>query len=224
MGPSTRSDDGAGSAKDEKVAPGIVGVPTEKITFRKNKPCGLDMVAKTDIDTGRAYSALQKLLGRRPNSVAVAYTHQHIKGIDAAGMAPAQPFDINSGLGIPTPKGFDEELWRSHLSYFPLGLAFIKTSEVVTEAHLEYYEMFPGRLGLAKLLGDGSIVRMNGFYKIVKSIPRYPNIDSGNFILAKGVKPPEGELSTTCVWSEETGKLITGRGRHCQNEYFGGAH
>jgi hypothetical protein len=82
------------------------------------------------------------------------------------------------------------------------------------------YTVLPERIGLAQLLGEGTLVRMEDgrSFRIARPLDRFPPglyRDNGSFrfVLGKGVPRPGGELYAYCLISEESGEMLNPRGR-----------
>ncbi|MFQ6548411.1 hypothetical protein AADZ90_010655 [Aestuariibius sp. 2305UL40-4] len=103
------------------------------------------------------------------------------------------------------------DLSRQH----PGGIASLDPDDVIASGSVEPYEVLPRTAGLQQLIRDGAITRTSdGYYHIVKPIPRFPaGLHGGHrlrFILGTGVPMPAGSPGHSPVYSEETGECIGG--------------
>ncbi len=114
---------------------------------------------------------------------------------------------------ISTPKGYDAELWGIFIKHYPAGIAEIDAAEVVSDMPAERYQVLPQMAGLVKLVAEGALVKISKReFLIVRDIPRFPaGLNGGHsakFVVASGVKVPEGSPGHSCVMMEETGEVV----------------
>ncbi|MCB1680444.1 MAG: hypothetical protein H6858_05370 [Rhodospirillales bacterium] len=125
----------------------------------------------------------------------------------------AWPRNPTNPYNIPTPEGYDSELWSIFLKFNKAGLAEIDPSTVVSDMPAERYEVWPQMAGIAKLVHEGALVKIsNREFLVTKNIPRFPAGLTGShsvkFVIAEGVKLPKGDPGHSCVIMEETGKPV----------------
>ncbi|WP_417769191.1 hypothetical protein [Stappia sp.] len=99
--------------------------------------------------------------------------------------------------------------------FYPGGVRQIDPKAVVSPVEVAAYEVLPSFAGLLQLTREGRVeVTSDGYYRIVKPIPRFPAGLSGAFsvkwILSKGMAIPPGDPSHSPVFSEETGECVAG--------------
>lgn len=101
------------------------------------------------------------------------------------------------GADVSPPAGFDEAVWKTGLRFSPAGLMDVETSDVVSSAEPERYDVLPSQFGLAQLAGQGKLeaVAPNKF-RILGEFSHYPAGLSGahsvTFLLPEGVPEPSG--------------------------------
>ncbi len=211
-----------------KSASGVTGIDQDKVVFL-GKSCLPDFYDKESLL--RVRGVIQTLFGRFPTAV-----HGNYEAVDVIvsgnqvsfprnqsqpedrppnrnlrygeGSAPRDPRNPND---IPTPEGYDPELWLSFLRYYPAGLVDIDPLKVVSDLPAERYEVLPQMAGIAKLVSEGAIVKISEQeFRIVKDIPRFPpGLFGGHavkFVIGAGVRIPKGDPGHSCVVMQETGR------------------
>lgn len=107
----------------------------------------------------------------------------------------------------------DIKSWWSHEKYQHDGQSVtVPIKDVIAPDPVEEYEVLPGNAGLAKLLADGALKKIDSrTYHIVKPIPRFPASMGSrtlSYILGNDIDMPLGATNRHKVYSEETGELI----------------
>ncbi len=115
---------------------------------------------------------------------------------------------------IPTPPGYDKELWDIFLSDYPGGLAELDASRVVSDMPAENYQILPQMAGIAKLVSEGVLIKISKKeFLVTKQMLRFPpgfngGANSVKFVVPAGVKVPEGNPGQSCVMIEEAGEIV----------------
>jgi Ca2+-binding EF-hand superfamily protein len=209
MPPGTDNNDSGG----DKINVGATGVAADKITFRHASECG----AHSAYDKNKkqqALAALEKLLGRQPD---LFFSEYGVIGLHIFGERINTDIseEIKEAQKEP-PKGFEANLWKSHIRFMPGGVIDLKNEKIVSDSPAVPYEVLPKWAGFSKLAYEGAISHVSGpnRVKIVKDIPYYPSGLYGGYLaeilIGKGVEPPKGSAGHSNITLEETGELIAG--------------
>jgi hypothetical protein len=186
-------------------AAGVVGIDRQKVTFGA---CLRAFDAVESIEGARSRGDLRKNLGREPDYVGAHYATA-VVSIPSMTQLKAPPEQTK------TPVGFDQNIWRDVLLFWPAGLARVSPGSIVSPTKSIAYDVLPSQGGLAQLTGSGALRRLSGSneYKIVRPIPRFPagmgGAHSAKFLLGRGIPMPAGDPVHSCVVSEETGEVLS---------------
>jgi len=207
---------GSTVTSDGHIASGVVGI----------NPKTVDILAEGCLhypsnvregDTEPLSKALNEATGRPPLAVARSYDAQKIL-LPSGTIVKATKVRPDETPVVPS--GFNANIWRDALSYWPGGLETINPRSVVAIGLVGPYVVLPSTAGLAQLTGSGVLKWKSSDiipFTITRSIPRLPPGMSGAlstlFLLAKGVPFPKGELGSSCITSEETGETT---GESCE--------
>lgn len=118
------------------------------------------------------------------------------------------------------PPGVSRKLWAAFKKRFPAGTVEIDPADVVATGNVEPYVVLPGEAGLIQLIRSGAVERIDRHFLLLKKpIDHYPAGLSGydnSVMIGRGVPAPTATPPFgLCVYSEETGRLLTERGS-CQ--------
>lgn len=112
-------------------------------------------------------------------------------------------------------KGLELKLERLLLRCSPGGILEVAPEDVVSNRDAEGYRVLPQQAGLLQLARNGAITQTSeGYFKIVKPIPRFPAGPNGGhsvrFMLGEGVAMPGGSPGHSRFIGAETGKCVAG--------------
>ncbi|MGN7437347.1 MAG: EF-hand domain-containing protein [Alcanivorax sp.] len=115
---------------------------------------------------------------------------------------------------VPAPEGYDKQLWSHFLRYSPEGIYKVDADKVVSDQKAEPYEILPQMAGIIQLIHEGKVEKIDmRQFRIIKDIPRFPAGLAGGhsvtFLIAPGVKKPDGGAGHSCVIMEETGEAVS---------------
>jgi len=115
---------------------------------------------------------------------------------------------------VPAPEGYDKQLWSYFLRYSPEGIYKVDAEKVISDQKAEPYEILPQMAGIIQLIHEGKIEKIDTRqFRIIKDIPRFPAGLAGGhsvtFLIAPGVKKPDGGAGHSCVIMEETGESVS---------------
>lgn len=202
----------------KKVYAGITNVPASQVTFHDAEICDLQQAFNyKPKEQEETKSTVKTVLGRPADLFNSAYDifGAHITNdaitFDAKESVPKEQTDS---------AGFDKKAWDEQISFMAGGIIRLKKEDVVSNVPAVDYEVLPKWAGIAQLLQQGALVVAEGGnvhqgpFKIVKDIPFYPTGLHGaysvDFVLGKGVKPPQGDAGHSCVKLEETEEQLPG--------------
>lgn len=211
----------------KKPLVGVMGVARERIRFTAHPGC-LVPPWDTTMKDGSAQESAALLLGRAVDEIGGEYSAGTFR-VPAVRHFPDRP--VRNSIQLPR-EGFGELLWREVREVFPAGVAQIDVGSVISAHPVKRYSVLPERAGLAELVDTGSLaitgtsrgVRINGDdFKPFTSPDKFriygkfrlPAGAAGTFMLPRQTPPPEGDLSTACVVSEEDMKPIKGSRAGC---------
>ena len=200
----------AGEAQQRSLtASAVVGVAKKKVTILP-VPCLRHFTRADDGGGQTASQIVANAAGRHPDRVLATYSANAVSVPDGQ-FTKAPPY--RPGAAAETPKGFEPAMWREALRFWPGGVMAIEPRSVVAKLPVERYSVLPSQAGLAQLLGSGA-VRRDGSgrtFIIQRAIPRIPASMGGShradFIVARGVPVPAGDLVHACMRVEETGEI-----------------
>ena len=195
-----------------RPAAGATGVSADKIVFAGSRDCRLSLYELEGRNRADAAATLQKAFGRPADALVGDYAAEGVS-------LPSGVISKKANERPPAPAGFEEAMWAEALRYDPDGVVDVDPAAVVSPLPAERYEVLPQQAGLAQLLGEGSLTRIEGGgLKIARPLKRFPpGLDGAHstiFLLSKGVPMPPGDPGHSCVISEETGRPLT-RGPRC---------
>jgi hypothetical protein len=215
-----------GRGRHEKPAAGVIGIDKSKLEFVKSGQCFRNFDAATSREGLRAKAAVERMTGRAPdiilgkNEVTVlALPSGAGLESDGEGQNPeilkqlvqksdAKFFTVGEkGALAPLDRTAEpDKRGREMLRFNPSGIMSFNASDVVSEAKVEAYEVYPEHAGLMQLEAQGKITKQNGHWRINDSI-RFPAGLAGalstSYILPKGIKMPEGDVGHSCLRSED---------------------
>lgn len=150
-----------------------------------------------------ARDAVERALGRPVGVHAAQYD---------VGTVALPTAEIEASVPPPPPPGFDPGVYREGIRFHPGGLVAIDPLHVVAGVVAEPYEVYPAGMGLAQLVGEGSLELREDRFFIVAPIARFPSGLHGaravTFVLGRGVPMPPGDPGHSCVISAETGTPV----------------
>lgn len=222
--------DAAGAQGDRRPLVGLMGIPREKIRFTAHPGCLVPPTEATMKD-GSAQESAVLLLGRAVDEIGGEYTAGTFR-VPAARHFRDRP--VRNSIQLPR-EGLGELMWREVRKVFPAGLAQIDVESVISLHPVKHYSVLPDRAGLAELVDAGSLtiagmsrgVMINGGEVKPFTTPDKFRISGklrlpagagalGTFILPRQTPPPEGDLSTACVLSEDDMKPVSGSRAGCR--------
>jgi hypothetical protein len=185
-------------------ASGVIGIAAGKVTIAPSG-CPRYFNSTKGGEATQAVASLQRSLGRAPDGLFGAYSAKSVS-LPSGQIAEAGEGDA------PLPSGFDPEIWREAVRFWPGGLVTVDPRRVVAAARVEPYKVLPSQMGLAQLIGSGAIERKENstIFRLVRPIPRMPPRMNGahsiKLIVAKGVPLPPGSAGHSCVLLEDSGQ------------------
>lgn len=212
---------------DRRPLVGVMGVQREKIRFTAHPGCLVPPTEAT-IKDGSAQDSATLLLGRAADEIAGEYSADTFR-VPGVRHFPDRP--VRNVIQLPKD-GLGELLWREVREEFPAGLAQIDAGAVISVHPVKHYSVLPAQAGLAELVDAGSLtitgmsrgVRIGGGNIKPYTLPdkfrisgklRLPAGAAGTFVLPRQTLPPDGDLSSACVVSEDDMKPINGSKSGC---------
>lgn len=198
------------------VAAGAVGLQKEKVEFFQAKGCIAAFENAYDSRATQSIRAFESALGRRAKMAMGLGSATGVVVTDQAVLQKtAEPFD-EVAARLQGLTAFDNTFGMDVKNWYPAGVKPLKPADVVSESHVESYEVLPGRMGMIQLLSNGSIeVGPDRKYYVTRQITLPAGmIDPGriDLRLKPGVPPPKGNPGQSCIF-DSTGKtLVAGRG------------
>ncbi len=224
--------------KDGKTAAGVLGLTKDKVFFLQATNCLKPFNRSTSIEAIESAAVLARISAHAvdarfgtnvadvidlPSGIgsdknpdrdqaggkAIVQDNKKIV-ISADGELKLEDAKIEESHGLDFLKS---QLLRSSVA----GVSSVNVKDVVSDLPPEVYEVLPREAGLLQLIGEEKIRPLGGNgYQVLKTI-RFP-ADLGDalrvkFLVPKGVPMPTGEPGTSCVFSEEEAKIVTGDGR-----------
>lgn len=180
---------------------GATGLGRSNIFFAEQRCLPRFYKASTNANTD---VFVERVTGRNPSSTIGVY------GATTISLPSGEVSDIR-GEDVSPPAGFDEAVWKTGLRFSPAGLMDVETSDVVSSAEPERYDVLPSQFGLAQLAGQGKLeaVAPNKF-RILGEFSHYPAGLSGahsvTFLLPEGVTEPAGSPGHSRVERELAGE------------------
>lgn len=195
----------SGNGRKGATGAGVAGIERERTVFGERCASGFHDLNTVAAITAR--SSIAKALGRAPDAVFGSYEAKRVS-------LPSGEIEKSRAGSLPAPAGFDAEVWHDGSRFYPAGLLRVNLNEIVSQAEPRPYDILPSTLGIAQLIGLGAIEKMtDGAFKIVKPITHYPPALTGahavTFVLAAGVTKPGGDPGHSCVFSEESGEMVS---------------
>ena len=194
------------AAESDVSASGVVGMPQSKVTIsRSDCPEAFGTMSYSEPEKARA--SIQISLRRPPDIILSSPKAQRLS-------LPSGDVIRADERETPVASGFDPEMWKQALQSWEAGVVTINPRDVIARTSVESYQVMPGTMGLAQLIGSGTLVReASDRYRLVRPIPHFPiNLNGGQsftLVIAKGVPVPAGEPGYICLISEETGEALT---------------
>jgi hypothetical protein len=215
-----------GRGGHEKPATGVIGIDKSRLEFVKSGQCFRSFDAATSKEALRAKAAVERMTGRAPDIIlgkneitVLALPSGAGLESDGEGQNPeilkqlvqksnAKFFTVGEN-GALTPLDTTAEPDRrgkEMLRFNPSGIMSFNASDVVSEAKVEAYEVYPQHAGLMQLQAQGKITKQDGHWRINEAI-RFPAGLAGalstSYVLPKGIKMPEGDAGHSCLRSED---------------------
>jgi hypothetical protein len=185
---------------------GATGLEYDQVGYATGVGCMSYFSEPGSIPAQQAIVSVKRYTGRTPTVVGGRYALAAVRLPSGMGAQIQHEYRRRRALE-PAPEGFDATIWReTALGFAPNGLAVIDPEQVISAQKVEPYDVLPGQIGLAQLVGNGSL-RANGTvnFTVVKPIARYPaGLNGGhsvNFRLDEGVPRPAGSPGHSCVYS-----------------------
>lgn len=191
-------------------ASGALGLPAAKVTIARAE-CPTSFRAMDAHYSKRTHASIRASLGRAPD---VMLAHAQVKQLSL----PSGEVVVADARETKAPPGFDPEMWIWAARDWEAGVAIVDPRRVVAKAPVEKYDVYPDRVGLSQLIGEGALVKLGpDKYRLVRPIPQWPRYMSGGqqitLIIAQGIAVPAGDPGYSCVISEETGAPLS---RNCR--------
>lgn len=204
-----------------KASTAVTGVANDKVHFIPTSNC-LPTHFNSDQEREQIGLALKATLRTSPQAIVSLNVARKVSlpsgKIDKAATNPQ---------AIAPPKDSPgAALWNAVRRSFPAGIVRLDPDKIVSQEKLAAAPVLPGRAGLAQLIDQGAlevpavapggrIVLPITELKIVAPIQMPAGLSQAivrKFVLAKGVKAPEGVHARLCVIGEADGKPVDGSG------------
>lgn len=187
--------------KAEQSLSGIAGIPRDRVTIAE-PGCPRYFYDSNVQKRTAALATVVKALGREPDAAFGSYSAQSVS------LPSGQVVRANAKQAV-MPHGFDPVMWRDAVGFWPGGLVSVDPRSVVATARVEPYKVLPSQMGLAQLIGAGSVTMTSGrSFRIVRPIPHLPPSMGGAHSvlleLAENVPMPPGDPVHTCIRSAKT--------------------
>jgi hypothetical protein len=214
------------NGQNDKPAVGVIGIDKSKLQFVNSKSCFGSFYEATSSEGLHAKAAVERMAGRAPNKILGKYAITVLALPSGTGLeagderqnlevlkpliekSAAKFFTVGEkGALVPLdPKDQSGSHDHGLLRFSPFGIMNFNASEVVSEAKVEAYGVYPQHAGLMQLQAEGKITKQSGKWRINEAI-RFPAGLSGalstSYVLPKGVKLPEGEIGHGCLKYED---------------------
>ncbi|MEM7635491.1 MAG: hypothetical protein AAF299_13075 [Pseudomonadota bacterium] len=191
------------------VGSGLTGIDKSKVSFVLGKKCLTHLHGIGGPQEARARTRVAKAIGREPDYVLAG------KIVTSATLpdGPVKPMSRDDRPRVEIKAGSR----LIALETYPMTK--FDAAKVVSQKPAVDYNVLPREVGMSQLLVEGKIEYVEAkTYRILEKI-RIPAGLSGsyavNFRLPKGVPSPDGELGSSCLFSEATGRTV-GEGRFCR--------
>jgi hypothetical protein len=194
-------------ATNPPSASGIIGLPADKVLIAPMNCMPHSSASKDVRETRQLKAAVRRALGREPDMITMTDVAVRV--------------DLSSGALVKAPpappsrrKGFDPGMLGEALRVWPAGLVTFDPREVISSVPVSPYKVLPNQMGLAQLLGAGSMERVSdGKFKVVRPIAQLPPAMYGpaaiSIVIGDGVPMPPGEPGNACVLSEQDWRKLT---------------
>lgn len=199
------------SARGGHAAAGVAGVDARRVAVLRGRCLAFFSVADRGHDLWRNIGAIRRATGRRPDQV---FASHYMGSISLPSGAIDYVRPNTSPPLRPLLPGYDPDMWRTVLSYWRWGIVETDPRQVISPAGAKAYRVMPAQAGIAQLLATGAIERGDdsGRFRIVRPIAWIPSRLGGghrvDFVLARGVPVPPGDLMHSCMLVEETGEML----------------
>jgi hypothetical protein len=227
--------------RDAKPAVGVIGLEKTKLQFVKAYACFQYFHDAGSKDGLKAKAVVERMTGRAPDLVLGQYgvTVAPLPGGEGLSQQDEQQPEVLKTLIAKSGATFftvgatgklvalDQDAdhsatERDLLSYNPHGLMSFNVSDVVSEAKVEPYNVYPEHAGLMQLEAQGKIARTGsdaGVWKVNGAIHFPPGLAgalSTSFFLPKGTPMPGGNPGHSCVYVEQADGKIAPDGAACR--------
>lgn len=193
------------SPRDGASASGVAGLPAGKVTIA-GPQCPRSFYQPGGEEEKNLVATLRRSLGRGPDGVFGNYSARSVS------FPSGRVTETEAEGAAPMPRGFDPEMWREAVRFWPGGLVQVDPKQVIATLRVEPYKVLPSVMGVSQLLGSGALERKGRGFRIVRPIAHMPASMGGahsvTLYLAKGIPLPPGDPVHSCVISEESGKPI----------------
>lgn len=233
------------SRQDNHPHVGVIGVDRKRITFLESGACMKYFKSARAGEARRAKATIGGILKRPVSKIVADYTLPGAilpSGVKPSKkLGEDIEFDAEHIVNLSErgawPKGHANATKRKRARYNSKGVLTIDVidvmrfsevghinldvKDVVAPGLVEAYGLLPGYQGTLQLKREGKIEALpDGYYLIKKSIARLPAglvaRRRARFILGKGINMPSNVPPSTCIVSEETGKLLSGQRSVCR--------
>lgn len=195
------------------IEQGIAGLSPEQVTdLSQRAPSSFEVRCFQTFWQPRSLEALmarrfvERALGRGVD-VFASLAERGTVSLPAATVTPTEP-------DATVPAGLDPLVFQYALRSAPGSVVDVDPAAVESASTVERYQVLPEWMGLAELVGAGSLELRDGAFLIRDAIPRFPAGLTGaisvQFVLATGVPMPPGDPGHSCVVAESTGALLAG--------------
>jgi hypothetical protein len=211
VGRIVRHDAGPRAPAGASSASGVVGLAAAKVSIL-GANCA-HYFSSNSAESRAAIAPVRRALGREPDAIVSTYSTQSVA-------LPSGTLTKAGASPVPTPTGFDPQMWQEAARYWPSGVVTVDPRQVVASTRVEPYKVLPSQMGLAQLIGAGAIERTpDGKFRIVRPIAHMPPSMGGahsvSIVLADGVPMPVGSPGHSCVLSEADWRKVP-PGQRCR--------
>lgn len=188
--------------------PGVTGLPRSRVSFLARRDCLPLVIEDEKGEKARAENMIEAIAPERHSEIVSQYTLGQQDGPRTRDVEIRLPSARDRGVEYADKAPAD-----ALLRFSPGGLTSIDPDQVISNGRVERYAVLPQEAGLLQLISEGSLVREDGDYRIVKPIAQFPPGLAGahavRFILSRGLPEPEGAPGHSKVYSEDRGDWLS---------------
>ena len=199
---------------------GVTGLPRDRVSFMR-QPCISYFPNAGSPNAQWARETIRQSLGRTPEKIIAGEDMPSFAipsgATTTGGVRNSLERIADQGASLLVMAGWRPDFLLKHqlqgkfYRNHPEGVIAIDPDSVVANAAVMPYDMLPGLAGLQSLVENGSVQAMGwDTYHIKRPIRMPAGLRNDSFLLLSGVPTPEGDLSQTCVVSEDTRQAVGG--------------